>query len=507
MGPAGATWGRSVVVARLSVAVTKGGGAAPPLGGGAPPPPPPPPADAALRFELELVSWRQDVDLGGKESSLWKRTLEGGPAPDDLAPDHRLGTRVRYSLRDVRPAAVAPFLAPPEAYTDAGAVGSIGFPDVLSRCVYRTLRRLVAGECARVRVEPESKYLMVRDPTSLWWRPLGEALREAGVGAPEAEASAAETLPGGQGAAAPAEGPQRLLADGVQFTVTMHEFLEIVPSHWEVRNRAEMERYASPLRELGNEQYRAGRVRMARKYYRHAVDFLQNDWQLRDADDKDWCRAAQETLWLNIVATALALRDHKMVYEYVLKIFAGVSTRIETGNERHPPSPRPHSVSCLKALVRRAKARLFDEKLAEAKEDATRVVQLADMFRDDLAQTPKPKPGEVAAQAAEAKKVLAALAGKAAEQDRRDRRRFGGLFRKMRRDAAKEGVAAADEVAPAATSTPAPAPADEAGGDAVGAVGVEPRMNLAREIVTSAAREAAAALAADNAAETAATGP
>lgn len=352
--------------------------------------PPAIPPNATLKFTINLIGWSSDVDISGRgEPCLYKRALAGGPTHEEWVPQRRFGAKCTYTISNI---------SPPDAAIKevSNAVGQIGYGDIQSRAVEQALKRLKVGEHARILADAACKYLQVRDPVTLAWI------------APPSSAA-------------------------VSFEVTLHGVTDEPPDHWSLSGIDEMLAHANPLREIGNDHYRAKRVWMARKFYRRAYDYLSGDFQIRDPAHKDTLRAAKETVALNLVAAALALDRFNDVYEHVDSVFAA-KTGIQVNADNAKPLPRAHSVSCIKALLRRVKAYLKEGRTIDAAIDVRHAKELLAAYSPAVAQAPLPKDGELDALRREADAVAAVVQAEEEKEERAARRALKGRIGQLLSD-------------------------------------------------------------------------
>jgi len=142
----------------------------------------------------------------------------------------------------------------------------------------------------------------------------------------------------------------------------------------------------------GNDLYRAGKVRLALKRYKKALEGIDSDYQMAE-EDKARAKVQKVPLNLNIAACAMAMKDYKEAIERCNK-----ALEIEKNNT--------------KALLRRAKCFNLIDKWIECQQDLDSIL---------LAE-----PENV-----EAKKELAVLKKKQAEQDKKESKAFRGMFGKL----------------------------------------------------------------------------
>jgi len=176
----------------------------------------------------------------------------------------------------------------------------------------------------------------------------------------------------------------------VRYVVELVDFVKEKES-WDM-SPEEKVAAAQKRKDDGNELFKVGRYKRAIKKYKKAMTFLDAEYGMND-DQKATVKKLKVPLYLNLAASKLATKQYKEVIEDCNK-----ALEIEANN--------------VKGLIRRSKANIeLDE---------------WDLARNDLDKALKHD-----ANNEDAKRELARLKKKIADQAQKDKKAFGGMFEKM----------------------------------------------------------------------------
>jgi len=143
----------------------------------------------------------------------------------------------------------------------------------------------------------------------------------------------------------------------------------------------------------GNELYKQKRLTRAIKKYKKALSFFDSEYNLKD-EEKKKAKEFKVPCYLNVAACALQQKSYKEVIENCTK-----ALDIDRQN--------------LKGLLRRAHARIMMDEWDLASRDLERAKDISPNDKDVLRE-------------------VELLKRKVAEQNRRDKKKFAGLFDKIR---------------------------------------------------------------------------
>ena len=409
--------------------------------------PPTIPADATLKFEVELFSWKSDNDLFDDGGCLRVKTLQkssnyGFPkdadevtvayavtAPDDdvagagdaiatetdatfavkdapfvglgaVLRKMKEGESVRYKMKNV-PGGTQ--------YLEGVPAGAAAAPPQAADVVV-TLKKLCVVEAI---CDGLGTKKTVTEGEG-WDRPNDGATCVVSVSANGAPAEALtfktgdEAVASGleecvmlmkQGEVAEARVPAACAgsfanaaggADAVTLAVTLTSF-EKEKDVWSMTNGERVEA-GEATKAAGNDAYKAGKLELAERKYDKALRFVEHDQSFSD-DEKKETKKIKLSLYLNGAAVSLKRKKWKDASES-----AGKALDLDAGNE--------------KALYRRAQAFVEVEEYDEARRDVRKLLEGDDKHREGRALLQRIKKLEAA-------------------QMKKDAKTFGGMFAKL----------------------------------------------------------------------------
>jgi len=204
----------------------------------------------------------------------------------------------------------------------------------------------------------------------------------------------------------------------VEYEIELVDFVKEKDS-WDLNTQEKLDA-ATKRKEDGNALFKEGKFERAAAKYKRALTFVDSDYGVAD-EDKDKLKLAKITLYGNIAASKLQLKDYAAVKENCKKVL----------------DLDPHNI---KALVRQAKV-------------------YVDVDDWDLAKSTLQQVFEIDQNNIDAKKEQARLNKKIADQNAKDKKVFGGMFEKLSKISAKEE--AKKEQSPKEQSPVAPAAEEE----------------------------------------------
>eukprot|EP01061_Rhynchopus_euleeides_P025725 TRINITY_DN4179_c3_g1_i1.p2 TRINITY_DN4179_c3_g1~~TRINITY_DN4179_c3_g1_i1.p2 ORF type:complete len:442 (+),score=204.65 TRINITY_DN4179_c3_g1_i1:80-1405(+) len=204
------------------------------------------------------------------------------------------------------------------------------------------------------------------------------------------------------------------VAENGSWFVELHEF-DTPPSRFSMKGPAKLQ-LALAKKDEGNTFYKAMKLSAAKRKYKRALEFLEDEYQYTD-EEKQQVKKQKIPCYTNLAAVQLAMKAYADCIET-----CGKALDIDSCNE--------------KALLRRAKAHNFLDNWPECKQDLSKLL-------------------EVSPSNADAKKEMEKLKKKTKAQDAKDKQRFGNMFSKLAAMEDKEAAKAPPAVEPAAPAPPA----------------------------------------------------
>ncbi|CAD2217629.1 FK506-binding protein 4/5 [Angomonas deanei] len=256
--------------------------------------PPKIPGNATLLFEVELLAWTRDQDISKKrDGSLIKNILHDGTGVENPAFESQMKIDLSVYIGAIDPH--APDTMPAPVFSKSGweiVVGETEIPPMLEPC----LVSLRANESAAFKIKSE----LIPDAAPAFHIP----------------------------AAADRDNKE------ISYLVVVHSLLSV--KSWEFEGEKKVEQGVL-RKERGNAALKAGNYALAERYYRRALEFVGEDYGLKD-EVKPACHEVRVAVSNNLAQVLLNQQKYGQVFEFTKKVL----------------TLQPHNA---KALFREAKAR------------------------------------------------------------------------------------------------------------------------------------------------------